>query len=124
MQQIFSESTSGKYQKLYIALKLEEIEEFEHFYTSKTLREIDCENTRLPKEFPSLTSKEAAAKVCHPHVSNCWVPTPTSKDKKVDWSLVCSHSAEAASKDANCCQLLLLGMCYNPGLNGKIPGNQ
>jgi len=70
MQQIFSDSTSGKYQKPYTALKLEEIEESEYFYTSKTPRELYCENTKLPKEFPSLTSKKAAANVCHPHTKS------------------------------------------------------
>lgn len=58
MRQIFSDSTSGKYQKLYTALEIEEIEGFEWFYTSKTLREIYSENTRLSKKFPSLTGKK------------------------------------------------------------------
>lgn len=62
MQEIFSDSTSGKYQKLYTVLKLEEIEELGCFYTSKTLSQIYCENTRLPKEFPSLAGKKASAR--------------------------------------------------------------
>lgn len=78
----------------------------------------------MPKGFPSLTSKKAAAGVCYPHGANCCVPTPTAQDKKGDWSLWCSHSAETACKGANCCQLLLAAKCYDLGLNGKIPRKQ
>lgn len=56
----------------------------------------------------------------YPHVANCCVPIPTSKDKEMHWSLWCIHAAEADSKGANCCLLSLLGMCYNIPWKNKL----
>lgn len=76
--------------RLHTALKIEEIEEFECFYTSKSLREIPCENTRLSKEFLSLTSKKAAARVCYLSLIIAVSQLPPVKIRKCI-SLWCSH---------------------------------
>lgn len=93
------------------------------FYTLKTLTEIYSKNTRVPKEFPSLTVKKHQQVYAILMLLTAVSQVPPLRIRKCI-GIWCSHSAENVTKSANHCQWSLPGMLYNLGQDGKTPENQ